>query len=172
MLDNVKLPQSDVLDRYTIELRKQYYGHGNPQMVKELATELIAQLSAKSQNHLPENVFTMVHAAAMLGLLNDGIANSEWQIRAGRNLSLEEIGRRAVLTRRLNDSRSNAKQELSKAFEENVETRHFGYGDLDPETLTLEVQEPPEVPAMQFTALPIEHSASLFDVAKWCFTPE
>ena len=140
----MKLPLSELLDRWSIELRKDYYGHGNRQLLDAVAAEIREWLcdGHRQQLELGE-IQSIVKAGVLLGIRNSDIANSEWQIRTKQNLPLEEIGRRAKLTRTLNDSRSEIKQELSKELRENVETRHFGFGGLESERMTLGVQEPP-----------------------------
>lgn len=132
----MKLPLSDLLDRWSIELRKDYYGHGNKQTLEAIATDIREHLFVDGRT------FSMLKAAVLLGLRNADIANLEWQIRTKQNLPLEEIGRRAVITRKLNDARCEAKQRLSEELGENVEQRHFGYGSLDSAKTTLDVQEP------------------------------
>lgn len=152
----MKLPLSDLIDRYSIELRKDYYGHGNPEMIAELKKEItrclgpviISMIRYDSGDIDTDKAFSLIHCSILLGLRNADIANSEWQIRAKQDLSLEEIGRRAILTRTLNDARSDAKQEMSKALAQNVETRHFGFGeDIQHKDLTLDVQSPAETRA-------------------------
>lgn len=141
----MRLTLAELLDRYSIELRKSYYGHGNPDLVHDVYLEIRGQFSniCKGDDSITRAVVNAVLAATELGIVNADIANSEWQVRAGQQLSLEELGRRAVLTRKLNDHRSEIKQNLSAVLQQNVETRHFGYGDdLKTSDLTLDVQEP------------------------------
>ena len=146
----MNLPFSDVLDRYTIEVRKAFYGHGNDQQIEELADHMKRELDA-SLILVPgttmvnlQKVWAVVRGGVLLGIVNDSIAQMEWQIRAGQNLSLEEVGRRAILTRKLNDIRVKIRQELSTALEEAVETRYYGAGEIEAKDLTLDVQEPLE----------------------------
>ena len=86
----------------------------------------------------------IILTAAKLGIHNADIANLEWGIRAGNQYSLEEHGRRAVTIRKINDGgRVRAKADLSIVLDQNVETRHYGYGEnMKAEDLTLDVQEP------------------------------
>jgi hypothetical protein len=128
-------------------LRKDYYGHGNATLLRDVKNELHMQLGAGVIRKFgttmidTDKVMAIVIGAALLGIRNSDIANCEWQIRAGEKLPLEEVGRRALLTRRINDDRCQAKQAISEALKENVETRYFGYGKIG--DLTLDVQEPP-----------------------------
>lgn len=140
----MRLPVAELIDRLTIELRKSYYGHGNDALIDEVRQELFGRILNILRGPNPEiAVMAMVCGAGLLGIRNADIAACEWQIRFGRDLSLEDLGQRAVITRKINDSRSEIKQELSKALMENVETRHYGFdGVLDPDKMKLEVQEP------------------------------
>lgn len=137
----MKVTLAELLDRWTIELRKEYYGHGNPDLISEVHHEILAHFC--SSEHTIEQVVTCLLATAKLGIVNADIASCEWQIRAGRNLSLEDLGQRAVITRKLNDYRSEIKHCLSAALGQNAETRHYGFGGtLDPDKMSMEVQEP------------------------------
>jgi hypothetical protein len=139
----MKLPLADILDRYSIELRKAFYGHGNAQLLEELQRALRDYLRTTSSVSDADRVFSMIHAAIHLGLHNSSIACLEWQLRAkDPKITLEEHGRRAVAIRHINDEgRVKAKQALSKALGENVEERHYGYGDLiQAEQITKDVQ--------------------------------
>jgi hypothetical protein len=130
----MKLPLSELLDRYSIELRKDFYGHGNRQLIEACQAELREWVSATStQKGLSNvNLFAVINAAVRLGIHNADIANLEWQLRAkDPKITLEEHGRRAVAIRHINDEgRVKAKQQLSADLHENVEERHYGYGLL------------------------------------------
>jgi hypothetical protein len=140
----VNLPLSDLLDRYSIELRKDCYGHGNRHLIESLQAEIRTYLSDRSKNHLPQDVYAMIDAAVRLGLANADIANLEWQLRAhDPKITMEEHGRRAIAIRAINDKRNAAKADLSKDLGENVDTKHYGYGDLiQAEQITADVQQP------------------------------
>lgn len=89
----------ELLDRYTIERRKQIYGAANEKLVAELR-------SAIKEVVMDGN---LVFDAIELALANGTIAVLEWQIRCGHDLSLEEIGRRALEVRNTNAMRVNAR---------------------------------------------------------------
>src|SRR6185437_11109708 len=140
----MNLPLSDVLDRYSIELRKDFYGHGNREMIAELEAELTSKISFHCQPYTnPKQIFAIVRAAVLLGVRNSDIANLEFQLRASDpRIGLEEHGRRAIAIRAINDGRNQAKRELSEALSENAETKHYGYGNLiEGRHLTFAVQE-------------------------------
>ncbi len=144
----MRLTLAELLDRYSIEVRKHYYGHGNADLLQDVYHEIWGQVSnlCCGEDAVTNAVVGTILAGIKLGMVNDSIASCEWQIREGRNLSLEDLGQRAVITRKLNDSRSKIKQELSVQLEQNAETRHFGFGGaLDPEKMLMEVQEPANV---------------------------
>lgn len=147
-MPRMRLTLAELLDRYTIETRKHFYGHGNAQLIMEVEHEIYGQIANICVNREAANkMMSVVRAAAKLGVFNDSIASLEWQLRAGQNLSLEEHGRRARVIRYINDhGRVGAKHDLSVELEQNIETRHYGYGDLlRAEDLTLDVQEPAEM---------------------------
>lgn len=145
-MPRMRLTLSELLDRYTIELRKDFYGHGNAQLISEVYHEIWGQVSnlCKGDDTVTRPIMNVILAAAKLGIHNADIANLEWQLRAGQNLSFEEQGRRALAIRKINDGgRVLVKHDLSGMLEQNVETRHYGYGDdLKASDLTLNVQEP------------------------------
>jgi hypothetical protein len=146
MTPRMRLTLAELLDRYTIELRKDFYGHGNAALIRDVYQEIWGQIAniCKGDHEVTRAMGNVILSAAKLGIHNADIANLEWQARAGQQLSLEEHGRRSQAIRHINDKgRTVVKQELSAALGQNVETRHYGYGsDLDPEYLTLDVQEP------------------------------
>jgi hypothetical protein len=141
----MRLTLAELIDRWTIELRKKYYGHGNEDLIRDVEYEIRGQLAnlCKGDEAVASLMMAALYTAAKLGIVNADIASCEWQIRAGRELTLVDLGQRAVITRKLNDYRSSIKQNLSDMLTQNVETRHYGYGkDLDPALMKMEVQEP------------------------------
>jgi len=128
----MKWTLAELLDRLSIELRKDYYGHGNAELLRDMKAEIKLQLGTGIVRQFgttmidTDKLMAIVVGTATLGVRNADIANCEWQIRAGQDLPLEELGRRAKLTRRINDARCEAKQIISAALEENVEVRYFG----------------------------------------------
>ena len=124
----------ELLDRYAIEVRKFRYGADNGNTLTRAQKALRVWMG--------KELFPLVDAAVNLGLANADIANLEWQIREGRQLPLEEIGRRALLIRRINDWRVLAKNRATAVVEGERETRLYGYGpDFPAEKATLAVQE-------------------------------
>lgn len=151
LMPRMRLTLAELLDRYTIEHRKAFYGYRNEQLLMELSQEIWGQIAniiqpATSVNETATKLCRIIDSAALLGIYNSDIANLEWQARAGQQLSLEEHGRRSQIIRYINDKgRTAVKQNLSITLKQNVETRHYGYGnDLKASDLTLDVQEPGE----------------------------
>ena len=145
MTPRMRLTLAELLDRFTIEMRKSFYGHGNEQLLMEVEQEMWMQVSnICNDDKKTRAMMDVIRAAAKLGVHNADIANLEWQLRQGQKLSYEEQGRRALAIRKINDGgRVAAKADLSAALEQNVETRHYGYADdMKAEDLTLDVQEP------------------------------
>jgi hypothetical protein len=141
----MRLTMSELLDRYTIETRKAFYGHGNEQLLMEVEQEMWMQVSNICDSDTKTRaMMDVIRAAAKLGIHNADIANLEWQLRQRDDFTLEEHGRRARMIRKINDGgRVAVKAELSRQLAQNVETRHYGYGDdLQAADLTLDVQEP------------------------------
>jgi hypothetical protein len=142
----LRLPLSELLDRLSIELRKQFYGHGNDALIDDIKQELhgrLANIHDEPRSDLGTNkIMAVLLGSMLLGIRNADIANLEWQLRAGQHLSLEEHGRRALAIRKINDGRNQAKADLSKVLGENVETKHYGYGDsFKYDDFTMDVQE-------------------------------
>lgn len=146
----MKLPLSELLDRWSIENRKAFFGHGNQPMLDRLAEEIrlwIHDHNWHSHDDVAEVAGIIFNAMRIAGANHD-IANLEWQLRAqDPKITAEEHGRRAIAIRHINDKgRTAAKAQLSKDLGENVETRHYGYGGLlQAEQITKDVQEIPAV---------------------------
>jgi len=146
----LQISMAELLDRYTIETRKAFYGHGNETLLADVRYEImgrIGMLLTGSPEEVVLKFSEILLAAAALGIHNSDVANLEWQLRQRNDFSLEEHGRRARMIRKINDEgRVAVKQKLSHFLNENVETRHYGYGeDIKAHDLTLDVQEPAEM---------------------------
>jgi hypothetical protein len=145
----LRLPLSELSDRMTIEQRKAFYGHGNESLLADLHQEMwgrIANIVSSNESVEAKTQKLMAWGVnqGLLGIRNADIANLEWQLRAGQHLSLEEHGRRALAIRKINDGRNEAKRIISESLGENVETKHYGYGDLiKAEDVTMDVQHIP-----------------------------
>jgi hypothetical protein len=156
----MEYPLAEVLDRLTIETRKAAYSADNGSLLKELRDEICKSLGPDhfitkgkrefvtpltlayfGQKAYSQWLGEIVCRVVELALANADVANLEWQLREGRQLTLEETGLRAKKIREINDRRVAAKNALAKLFGQHSEARVFGYGEgLPAEKLTLEVQ--------------------------------
>jgi hypothetical protein len=143
----MKLPLSDLLDRWSIENRKAFFGHGNQSMLDALAME-IREWYHDHPNLTVDQLVAITFGNSRITGSNFDISNLKWQLRAqDPKITAEEHGRRAIAIRHINDKgRTAAKAQLSKDLGENVETRHYGYGGLiQAEQVTKDVQDIPGV---------------------------
>jgi hypothetical protein len=130
----VQMTIGEILDRYTIELRKWIYGHGDGALLHEMQQYL--------RKRFGNSACELLFSGVKLAMFNSAIAELEWQIRAGKIADLAEIGRRAQVIRQLNTERVEAKNNLCVTFGERPSVIHYGKGNLKAEELTLDVQEP------------------------------
>ena len=136
----MEYPLAEVLDRLTIETRKAAYGADNAALLKDLRAELPSVLHALIGRSLEDAGRGLAYIVELV-LANGDISNLEWQVREGRQLTLEELGLRAKKIREINDRRVAAKNALALIFDQHTEARVFGYGKgLPAKKLTLEVQ--------------------------------
>lgn len=130
----IRVTTGELLDRYSIELRKVIYDHGN--------VEYAIALSRAIREEFGEFVGYTICWGIELGILNAEIGTLEWQVRAGEKLSLEEIGRRAVAIRKLNTKRVYVRNRICANRGEPESELYYGKGDVSAADLTLGVQEP------------------------------
>ncbi len=124
---------ADQVDRYSIELIKQTFGAKNDQFLAQIEQDLTVDLGPF--------LFEFMSMALKIAIKNSCISQSEWQIREGKKLSLEEIGVRALLTRNLNDLRAKIKNDLAVAIGEIRESRIYGHEQFNGHNLTLDIPE-------------------------------
>jgi hypothetical protein len=134
----------NLLDRYSIEQRKAFYGAGDEKLIEEIEAELTERISSSIRRMASKDLMVIVRAAMLLGIRNADIANLEWQLRAKKPITAEEAGIRALKIREINDGRNEAKATVDKWFGQTPEAKHYGYGDLPGDKVTHEVQEPAE----------------------------
>jgi len=103
----MKMPASELADRLTIVLLK--VGHGMP-----MADELDAYARACDEEGLIGFPGFMALFAELF-MYNAGIWQLEWQVRQGKEgeLSMEEVGRRALEIRNWNAKRIDAKNRIA-----------------------------------------------------------
>jgi hypothetical protein len=130
----MQMTVGEIVDRYTIELRKWIYGHGD--------RELLYAIDQYMRKRFGNDAWELTSHAVEMAMFNSAIAELEWQIRAGKLTDLAEIGRRAQIIRDLNGERVEARNKLCLAFGERPSVIHYGKGDLKAEELTHDVQVP------------------------------
>lgn len=128
----MKMSLGEMIDRYSIEYRKNLFGCQNDAFLAEVYGALTDEFGLQGE---------ALCTGARIGVLNDAIAQLEWQIRAGKDLPLEEIGRRARAVRQLNDVRVQEKNALTITHEEK---RLYAGGPegIDSSNTTMDFQEP------------------------------
>lgn len=123
---------SEQIDRYSIELIKNIYGAQNQQYIDALELDLTEDLGVTGMAVL-KPILTAV-------LANNVISHCEWQVREGKQLSLEEVGLRAMEIRRINGMRVKAKNHLAKLFGENEEHRAYFLPIFDSSNFTMDLR--------------------------------
>lgn len=124
----MKVRVGELLDRISIETRKQLYTQIDQALMVEHREELLTrmndvrQLSDVDLMHFLLDVLT-------IGIANSEIANLEWQIRESHELPLSEVGARALQIRGLNHLRVNSKNLISRSLGEAIESKFYGYGE-------------------------------------------
>lgn len=106
----MQMTTGELLDRFSIEARKSLYGADNGEMLFAIVCEIQQTFGAVHGEVIRHSIW--------LGLLNSEIANLEWAIREAKDLSLEEVGRRALAIRDLNAKRVAAKNLICAALGE------------------------------------------------------
>lgn len=107
----MKMPISEIADRYSIALLKQERANADNQLeIDTLYTEIVQY----------EGAITFVNK---LKDINGKIWDLESDIRKGKEaeLGLEEVGRRAIMIREFNKIRVGYKNEMVKIYEEGFE---------------------------------------------------
>lgn len=113
----MQYPLSEVFDRLTIETRKRHYGARNERL-------LIQYLNAIEKIE-GTHISAVAMALTELAVANADIANLEWAIRTNQELSAEEVGRRALAIRDINDRRIAAKTHLARLLGEHVDPSRY-----------------------------------------------
>ena len=113
----MKYPLSEVFDRLTIETRKSHYGADNLKLRRQYVSAIAERMGFFAAN--------LIMATIELTVANVDIANLEHAIRANKELSDEEVGRRALAIREINFQRIDAKVHLAKYLGERVDPKRY-----------------------------------------------
>ena len=119
------MPLSEILDRYTITKLKSE--RTNEDVSEELSTY-------KKEIDNPDYVERSSQIALFIDRLyeiNGELWNTEWDIRKGIEMPLEEIGRMALKVRDLNCKRNEIKAEVVDTFSEGFKEIKMNYKKID-----------------------------------------
>src|SRR6266576_3677374 len=112
-------PLSEIFDRLTIETRKAQYGAKN----YELRQNYVRAIADKCGLFMAN----VIVAAIELTVANVDIANLEWAIRTNKELSPSEVGRRAIVIRKINEARIDAKLHLAGYLGEVLDPKRYDH---------------------------------------------
>ncbi|MDB3990608.1 hypothetical protein N9425_02000 [Gammaproteobacteria bacterium] len=115
----MKMPLSEVIDRYTITLLK------SQRTEEDVAEELNAY-----KKEIPEGDSVEIYINRMYEI-NGKIWNTEGDIRSGVDMPLEEVGRLALIVRDLNQIRNGIKSEIVDEFAEGFKEIKVNYRKVD-----------------------------------------
>ena len=115
----MKMPLSEIIDRYTITLLK------SQRTEEDVAEELNAY-----KKEIPEGDSVEIFINRMYEI-NGKIWNTEGDIRSGVDMPLEEVGRLALIVRDLNQIRNGIKGEIVDEFAEGFKEIKVNYRKVD-----------------------------------------
>ena len=119
----MKMPMSEILDRYTITKLK------SERTEEDLTEELAAYESEiKAKNADPTAIQSFIDR---LYKVNGDLWDVEGDIRKGVDMPLEEVGRLALKVRDLNCERNGVKAEVVDAFAEGFKEIKVNYTKVD-----------------------------------------
>ena len=117
----MKMPISEILDRYTITLLKS-------ERTSEDVSEELATYKKEIEKYGTDRVDTYVQR---LYEVNGRIWDTEGDIRKGADLPLEEIGKLAIKVRDLNCERNGVKADVVEEFSEGFKEIKINYQKVD-----------------------------------------
>ena len=115
----MKMPLSEIIDRYTITLLK------SQRTEEDVAEELNAY-----KKEIPEGDSVEIYINRMYEI-NGKIWDTEGDIRSGVDMPLEEVGRLALIVRDLNQIRNGIKGEIVDEFAEGFKEIKVNYRKVD-----------------------------------------
>ena len=119
----MKMPMSEILDRYTITKLK------SERTEEDVTEELAAYESEiKAKNAAPTAIQSFIDR---LYKVNGDLWDVEGDIRKGVDMPLEEVGRLALKVRDLNCERNGVKAEVVDAFAEGFKEIKVNYTKVD-----------------------------------------
>ena len=115
----MKMPLSEIIDRYTITLLK------SQRTEEDVAEELSAYKKEIPDGDSVETFINRMYE------INGKIWNTEGDIRSGVDMPLEEVGRLALIVRDLNQIRNGIKSEIVDEFAEGFKEIKVNYRKVD-----------------------------------------
>ena len=115
----MKMPLSEIIDRYTITLLK------SQRTEEDVAEELNAYKKEIPEGDSVETFINRMYE------INGKIWNTEGDIRSGVDMPLEEVGRLALIVRDLNQIRNGIKGEIVDEFAEGFKEIKVNYRKVD-----------------------------------------
>ena len=115
----MKMPLSEVIDRYTITLLK-----------SERTDEDVSEELSAYKKEIPDDDFVNTFIDRMYEI-NGKIWDTEGDIRRGVDMPLEEVGRLALIVRDLNQIRNGIKGEIVDEFAEGFKEIKVNYRKVD-----------------------------------------
>ena len=127
------LPELELIDRLCIARIKHERTHGTNQdeldWYEQRYQELVNRLTAEQVQQLESNIREITH-------IHNQIWNLEWQLKSGveQQLTMEEIGHRAVAIRDWNNRRITYKNSIAELFGlklREIKTDHLSANSVD-----------------------------------------
>ena len=115
----MKMPLSEIIDRYTITLLK------SQRTEEDVAEELNAYKKEIPEGDSVETFINRMYE------INGKIWNTEGDIRSGVDMPLEEVGRLALIVRDLNQIRNGIKGEIVDEFAKGFKEIKVNYRKVD-----------------------------------------
>ena len=115
----MKMPLSEIIDRYTITRLK-----------SERTSENVSEELKAYRKELPDSDIAQIYIDRMYEI-NGQIWETEGDIRKGIDMPLEKVGRLALIVRDLNQIRNGIKGEIVDEFSEGFKEIKVNYKKVD-----------------------------------------
>tara|TARA_B100001250_G_scaffold27269_1_gene22504 strand:+ start:3476 stop:3838 length:363 start_codon:yes stop_codon:yes gene_type:complete len=115
----MKMPTSEIIDRYTITLLK------SERTEEDVSEELEAYKQELPDTDIAQNFIDRMYE------INGKLWDTEGDIRKGVDMPLEEVGRLAIKVRELNQIRNGIKGEIVDEFAEGFKEIKVNYKKID-----------------------------------------
>ena len=121
----MKMPLSEILDRYTITKLK------SERTNEDVSDELSAYKLEIEKSDYAQQYSQIVSFIDRLYQVNGELWNTEGDIRKGVEMPLEDVGRLALKVRDLNCKRNGIKAEIVDTFSEGFKEININYKKID-----------------------------------------